>query len=84
MLADLDPRLGAIAGTLTGAIVIALALWTRMIPLLVVGGAGTLIGTQSLMQTTLRGAGAGAALVLGGLVVVALIALRLRGQSRST
>jgi len=84
MLSDLDPRLGAIAGTLTGAIVIALALWTRMIPLLVVGGAGTLIGTQSLMQTTLRGAGAGAALVLGGLVVVALIALRLRGQSRST
>jgi hypothetical protein len=84
MLADLDQRLGSIAATLTGMIVIALALWTRMIPVLIVGGIGTLIGAQSLMQTTLRGAGAGAALVLGGLVIVAMIALRLRGQSHAT
>lgn len=81
MLADLDPRLGSIAATLTGTIVIGLALWTRMTPVLIVGGAGTLIGAQSLMQTTLRGAGAGAALVLAGLVIVAMIALRLRSHA---
>ena len=82
MLADLDPRVGSIAGTLTGALLIALALWTRMIPVLIVAAGGTLIGAQSLMQTTLRGAGTGAALVLGGLSVVAMIALRLRARSR--
>jgi hypothetical protein len=84
MLADLDPRLGSIAATLTGTIVIGLALWTRMTPVLIVGGVGTLIGAQSLMQTTLRGAGAGAALVLAGLVLVAMIAVRLRGRSHPT
>ena len=83
MLADLDPRLGSIAATLTGTIVIGLALWTRMTPVLIVGGVGTLIGAQRLVQTTLHGAGAGAALVLAGLVIVAMIALRLRERSRA-
>jgi hypothetical protein len=83
MLADLDPRLGSIAAAATGALVIALALWTGLVPVLIVGGIGMLIGAQSLMQTTLRGAGAGVALVLGGLVIVAMIVLRLRSRSRT-
>jgi hypothetical protein len=83
MLADLDQRLGSIAAAATGAIVIALALWTGMIPVLIVGGVGMLIAAQSLMQTTLRGVGAGAALVLGGLVMVAMIVLRLHSRSRT-
>jgi len=81
MLADLDRRIGSVAAAATGAVVIALALWTGMIPVLIVGGVGMLIGAQSLMQTTLRGAGAGAALVMGGLVIVAMIVLRLRNRS---
>jgi Predicted membrane protein (DUF2157) len=84
VLADLDQRLGSAAATLTGALVIALALWTRMIPVLIVGALGTLIATQSLVQTTLHGAGAGAALVLGGLLMVVTIAMRLRSRHSSS
>ena len=61
-------------------IVIALALWTGMIPVLVLGGLGTIMAVQTLVQTTLRGAGAGAALVLGGLLTVGTIVMRLRGH----
>jgi hypothetical protein len=80
MLIELDERLGAIVATLTGGIVIALALWTGMIPVLVLGGLGTIMAVQTLVQTTLRGAGAGAALVLGGLLTVGTIVMRLRGH----
>ena len=80
MLMELDERVGSLVATLTGALIIALGLWTGMIAVLVVGALGTLLATQTLVQTTLHGAGAAVALLLGGLLMVVTIVLRLRRQ----
>jgi hypothetical protein len=77
---ELDERVGSLVATLTGALIIALGLWTGMIAVLVVGALGTLLATQTLVQTTLHGAGAAVALLLGGLLMVVTIVLRLRRQ----
>jgi hypothetical protein len=83
MLMEFDERVGALAATLTGAVIIGLALWTRMIPVLIMGALGTLLAAQTLVQTTLRGAGTGAVLVLGGLLMVVTIVLRLQRRFRT-
>lgn len=82
MLGDESERLAAIVAVATAAGIVAYALVDRSWPLVVLGLGAFFLAMTMAMQTVLHGMGARLVAVLGGLLVVAAVAVRAQRSAR--
>lgn len=76
MLADASEFAAAMAGTITAAGVVAVGLWRRLVPILVIGVLSFLQSLQGLLMIVLDGALAALVVAVAGLVVVVAVISR--------